>query len=161
MHASDSGDAELNLTPLLDVVLQLIMFFLITVNFEREDQFTGGILPTANTTGPIDSTNRRNWVMSDLYPDGKLVVRGVESVAGFEFNVSDTRLESKCVEYLRRKERYAGYNNLDFDPIYVLRADKDVRYEFVHNSLEMWKKVHERLYPNKKLKWEIRVLRAS
>src|SRR4051794_560185 len=115
MHASDSGDAELNLTPLLDVVLQLIMFFLITVNFEREDQFTGGTLPSANNTGPIDSTNRRNWVMSDLYPDGKLVVRGVESVAGFEFNVNDTRLESKCVEYLRRKERYAGYNNVDFD----------------------------------------------
>src|SRR5262245_64366092 len=37
MHGSGGqSEADPNLTPLLDVVLQLIMFFMITVNFVRE-----------------------------------------------------------------------------------------------------------------------------
>ncbi len=37
LETSDAADP--NLVPLLDVVLQLIMFFMITVNFVRVDQF--------------------------------------------------------------------------------------------------------------------------
>ena len=54
MQAPEGGDAEVNLTPLLDVVLQLIMFFLITVNFERQDRFTGVTLPPVQIAVPID-----------------------------------------------------------------------------------------------------------
>ena len=39
MSASVDETLDVNLTPLLDLVLQLIMFFMITVNFVRVDQF--------------------------------------------------------------------------------------------------------------------------
>ena len=40
----DGGGApDPNLTPLLDLVLQLIMFFMITVNFIRVDQFDDSV----------------------------------------------------------------------------------------------------------------------
>jgi biopolymer transport protein ExbD len=37
-HGTTDSRLEINLTPLLDLVLQLIMFFMLTVNFVRVDQ---------------------------------------------------------------------------------------------------------------------------
>ena len=58
MHGGGGDEnLELNLTPLLDVVLQLIMFFMITVNFVARDQFNTQIqLPTAQVAAPLDQT---------------------------------------------------------------------------------------------------------
>jgi biopolymer transport protein ExbD len=52
---SDSGvSAEPNLTPLLDVVLQLLMFFMMCVNFVTE-QVSGDVkLPVSQSARPMD-----------------------------------------------------------------------------------------------------------
>src|SRR5437660_1202894 len=67
MSASvDSEGIDVNLTPLLDLVLQLIMFFLITVNFVRVDQFDDAIsLPVASQAVPLDNT-AEDWVFLNL-----------------------------------------------------------------------------------------------
>ena len=62
-----SEGADPNLTPLLDLVLQLIMFFMITVNFVRTDQFDDAIkLPVATSAMPacreVSSSSR--WTRS-------------------------------------------------------------------------------------------------
>src|SRR5580693_1110162 len=74
MSASvDSEGVDVNLTPLLDLVLQLIMFFMITVNFVRVDQFDDAIrLPVATTALPMDAT-AEDWVFLNLDSTGKLV----------------------------------------------------------------------------------------
>ena len=74
MSASvDSEGLDVNLTPLLDLVLQLIMFFMITVNFVRVDQFDGSIqLPLASQAVPIDNS-AEDWVFLNLDSEGKLV----------------------------------------------------------------------------------------
>ena len=49
-----SDEIDVNLTPLLDLVLQLIMFFIITVNFVRVDQFDESVsLPVAQSAVPL------------------------------------------------------------------------------------------------------------
>jgi len=49
----DDRTIEPNLTPLLDVVLQLLMFFMMTVNFVNE-QVTGEVkLPTSQSAVPL------------------------------------------------------------------------------------------------------------
>src|SRR5262245_39714658 len=73
-----AGDKEVdvNLTPLLDLVLQLIMFFMITVNFVRYEQFDPSVvLPVAQYAVPL-ATSTEEPIVLNLDPDGKLA--GVE-----------------------------------------------------------------------------------
>src|SRR6267154_638205 len=74
MSGNVGGDAcDVNLTPLLDLVLQLIMFFMITINFVRVDQFDDTInLPVASSAVPLDTT-AEEWVFLNLDGAGKLV----------------------------------------------------------------------------------------
>src|SRR5579884_2583919 len=68
-----SEGTDPNLTPLLDLVLQLIMFFMITVNFVRVDQFDDSItLPVASSAVPLDNT-AEEWIFLNLDHSGKLV----------------------------------------------------------------------------------------
>ena len=56
MSAGGSIDrAEPNMTPLLDVVLQLIMFFMLVTNFAMEQVDEAIKLPTAVSAKPLDS----------------------------------------------------------------------------------------------------------
>ena len=73
MSASVDEALDVNLTPLLDLVLQLIMFFMITVNFVRVDQFDDAItLPLASQAVPLDNT-AEDWVFLNLDGEGRLV----------------------------------------------------------------------------------------
>ncbi len=54
-HGPASSDTvEPNLVPLLDLVLQLLMFFLINVNFVQGVTNTGESLPRSETVSPLD-----------------------------------------------------------------------------------------------------------
>jgi biopolymer transport protein ExbD len=56
--ASDSGGAcEPNLTPLLDVVLQLLMFFMMCVNFVSEQVSRDIALPKSASVKPMDKAD--------------------------------------------------------------------------------------------------------
>src|SRR5215471_7066258 len=69
----DSEGADPNLTPLLDLVLQLIMFFMITVNFIRVDQFDDSVkLPVAQNAAPLDNT-AEEYIFLNLDSKGTLV----------------------------------------------------------------------------------------
>ncbi len=70
---SEGSSAEPNLTPLLDLVLQLIMFFMITVNFVSE-QITGDVqLPDAQSARPMDKTGE-DVLFLNMDGEGKVIV---------------------------------------------------------------------------------------
>src|SRR5260221_260803 len=54
---SDASEAEADLTPLLDLVLQLLMFFIINVNFVTEQVNPDIKLPTSESARPIDNAD--------------------------------------------------------------------------------------------------------
>src|SRR5438874_5902356 len=55
MHGAGEGaTAEPNLIPLLDLVFQLIMFFMICVNFVSEQVNEDVLLPVAQSARPMD-----------------------------------------------------------------------------------------------------------
>ena len=85
------------------------------------------------------------------------MVPNVETL-NYEQLAHDTTLQSKLerfLNYTREKmERYAKYNDKPLErvqPVIVLRADKDVRYEYVYNILEMCSNAGFR-------SWQLRVL---
>jgi biopolymer transport protein ExbD len=56
-HGGDDNEAEPDLVPLLDLVLQLLMFFIINVNFVTEQVNPDIKLPTSESARPIDKAD--------------------------------------------------------------------------------------------------------
>jgi len=133
MSASlDSEGLDVNLTPLLDLVLQLIMFFMITVNFVRVDQFDNSItLPMASQAVPLDNT-AEDWIFLNLDGGGKLV----GTLSTF---VLDTPQKLK-VHLMREKEsleRIARDRGKlgEVKIVIILRADRECKYADVWTVL--------------------------
>ena len=150
MESSDAADP--NLVPLLDVVLQLIMFFMITVNFVRVDQFDDSIsLPVAQAAVPLDKT-AEDWIFLNLDTSGKLVG-----------NLSSFPLDTpgKLVAHLKREnvdlqrvwqQKNPGRNpDRDFKVVVVVRADKNCRYSQVWDVLDSCQRAGYR-------RWQLRVM---
>src|SRR5947207_14774133 len=75
-HApSHEGIAEPNLTPLLDVVMQLLMFFMMCVNFVSEQVNEDIKLPVAQSARPMDKRLGEVLVLN-MDAQGQLIVPG-------------------------------------------------------------------------------------
>jgi biopolymer transport protein ExbD len=128
-----SEGTDPNLTPLLDLVLQLIMFFMITVNFVRVDQFDDSIkLPVATSAVAIDSS-AEDWVFLNLGADGQL--KGVLSN-----QMLDTPQKIKVFlmtekANLERSAKARGKTG-DIKIVVILRADKNCKYGDVWKVLD-------------------------
>ena len=132
MSAAADSETDVNLTPLLDLVLQLIMFFMITVNFVRVDQFDESIrLPVASTAVPIDNTAEK-WVFLNLDAKGKLAGK----LGGQQLDTpgkveQHLRLEKERLERLSLQE---GVRNPKI--VVILRSDKNSKYKDVWGVLD-------------------------
>lgn len=73
----------LSLTPLIDVVFLLLIFFLVTSEFEDEERRLDIVLPSATSAVPMTSKPRE--IVVDLDQAGVLYLRGeVTSLENFE-----------------------------------------------------------------------------
>lgn len=65
----------LNITPLIDVVFQLLLFFLVATRFEQEDRELEVLLPSASEARPLVASARTLFVNVDeqgrYFVDGK------------------------------------------------------------------------------------------
>ncbi|MGP0067992.1 MAG: ExbD/TolR family protein [Isosphaeraceae bacterium] len=79
MSASVSTElkAEPNLTPLLDIVFQLITFFMLVMNFSNENYDQRVRLPVAGSARPLDETsNIEDRLVLNVDADGHLLMNG-------------------------------------------------------------------------------------
>ncbi|MAI30233.1 MAG: biopolymer transporter ExbD [Rubripirellula sp.] len=66
--------STLSLTPLIDVVFLLLIFFLVTSEFEEEERRLDIVLPTATSAVPMTSKPRE--VVVDIDNEGELYLAG-------------------------------------------------------------------------------------
>jgi biopolymer transport protein ExbD len=147
MHGSQN-EAEINLTPLLDVVLQLIMFFMITVNFVNTEHLNKDVrLPVAQALIPKDKEDEEReknkekidgYIYINLNAKNEIIgIRALEQ-RDREGNVIQTRegikayLAGEMDQYVRK----ARLERREPKVVLVLRADKDARYHKVFDILE-------------------------
>lgn len=124
------GNAEPNLTPLLDVVLQLLMFFMITVNFVNTDQINMDVkLPEAQSAVPLDPAGE-NWVFLNLNQEGKLTgsLKHLDSLAKLKSFLQDEKKE------FDRRARLQG--KPEAKVTIILRAHKETTYRSVWEILQ-------------------------
>ncbi len=152
MSASvDSEGIDVNLTPLLDLVLQLIMFFMITVNFVRVDQFDNSIsLPLASESVPLDSS-AEDWIFLNLDNAGRLV-------GALGTYTLDTPEKLK-VHLMREKESYEAAakergKTGEVKIVIILRADKNCKYGDVWSCLSSCQRAGFK-------HWQLRVMKPA
>jgi biopolymer transport protein ExbD len=146
-----SDEIDINLTPLLDLVLQLIMFFIITVNFVRVDQFDDSVkLPVAQSAVPLEPTAEK-WVFLNLDNKGKLV--------GTLSNMALDTPEKIKAYLVQQRETFEGQASAagkknELKMVVVLRADKETRYREIWQVVDSCQRAGFR-------RWQLRVMTRS
>jgi biopolymer transport protein ExbD len=64
----------LSLTPLIDVVFLLLIFFLVTSEFEEEERRLNIVLPSATSASPM--TGKPREIVIDIDAEGKIYLSG-------------------------------------------------------------------------------------
>jgi biopolymer transport protein ExbD len=150
---------EPNLTPLLDIVLQMLMFFMMCVNFVSNQVTREITLPRSGAVKPIDKTDP-DWLYVNFKPfhlrefENKLTPEKLED-ARRNFQEGDPTIyvvgEPDAMKLSRfrswLKTRYEEADRLAQAPggtkkvntCIVIRADKDANYGMVFEIMNMCK----------------------
>ena len=129
---------EPNLTPLLDMVLQLIMFFMICVSFVgRESDFDLRLPVMQHACPPAPSTAR---LVLNVDRAGKLHVcdRGGPDIPAGQHGLES---DSNILSLLKGWANTGTHENQRQTPLVVIRADARADYQVVHHLMTLCKKV--------------------
>ena len=107
----------LSLTPPIDVVFLLLIFFLVTSEFEEEERRLDIVLPTATSAVPMTAKPRE--IVVDIDADGDLFLRG----------------EKTDLDELQRLLRGAVAVNPTNQTV-VIRADRDATFQPVVSVMD-------------------------
>ncbi len=108
---STMHQAGFNITPLIDILLVLIIFFILTWNFSRDEKELALKLPSA--TQGQDSKPRPGEIILNVMPDGVVV------------------LNRRNLDLASLQELLANVSKEFPDQAVILRADKSVAYKHV------------------------------
>lgn len=109
--------STLSLTPLIDVVFLLLIFFLVTSEFEEEERRLDIVLPEATSAVPM--TGQASELVVDIDRDGKIYMGGQE-------------LDIPELERILS----ASVANNPTNQIAVIRADKAASFQPVVNVMD-------------------------
>jgi biopolymer transport protein ExbD len=133
---SGASKAEPNLTPLLDMVLQLLMFFMMCVNFVTRQVNENIQLPVMQSAKPMDK-RETDLLYLNLTADGHLEVVGQQPLTRLSDMRAYLRTQASDLRRLAREKGVADWEKLK--TMVILRADKAVDYKTVFQVLEMCK----------------------
>ncbi len=140
MHApsSEGSSAEPNLTPLLDVVLQLLMFFIITTNFLAEE-FTEDIkLPRAQSARPMDKSEV-DVLFLNVLADGKVRVLGSPKPLSLQTRVGEDEIAATFWLKQQYEDAERAAKDKKVDTAIIIRAHESVDYAHVYELMRLCK----------------------
>ncbi len=116
LDAGSEEEAVVNLVPLLDVMFLLLIFFLVSTTFTKDEVDLNLVLPEARSGAPAESGN---LLVINVAQDGAITVDG-RPVA--------------TMEALRQKLRAAASRNRDQQVL--IRGDTRVQFGLVAQALD-------------------------
>jgi biopolymer transport protein ExbD len=134
MHGPTTGGANAspNLTPLLDLVLQLIMFFMITIDFVQRDRMNPEVdLPVSQKAMPLDR-GPAHYLFLNINKAGELIgpARGMDAPSQFKRFLINEK------ERLMRDARAEGVKG-EIPIVVVVRGDKGATYRQIFRVVRM------------------------
>ena len=133
MSGHGGGDgAEPNLTPMLDMVFQLVTFFMLVINFKAASLDLSLKLPVVGSARPVDTKGTEELLILNIDSKGKLNVYGmskdVKSYIAGEANAS----------LLAAKRKNPAIKQGDELPtMVVVRADKATPFKLLYNVIKI------------------------
>ena len=116
-HQQD--EAEVNLTPLIDVVFLLLIFFMVTTTFDRNAEIKIA-LPTATNTVQAQKQDKIELIIDG---QGRYYINGREVLN----NKPETLFQAMTMVL----------NDMDKVPPLVISADASVSYQFVVTAMDI------------------------
>jgi len=117
-------EPEINLTPLIDVVFLLLIFFMVTTTFSKEAQIKLQ-LPEATSAQKADPDE--NFLTIQISEFGEYAVQGVD-------DEEPRQLINTSHKTLQRTLKQAARNMVD--PIVLIRADRLTPHEAVVKAMD-------------------------
>jgi biopolymer transport protein ExbD len=125
---SSSASAEPNLTPILDMVFQLITFFMLVINFKSAAMDLDLKLPVVGSARPVDTQGQEDLLVLNINAQGQLRVYGqlVENVAGYIAN------EAQASMLVARRTNPKIKSGDELPSTVVIRADKSTPFAMLN-----------------------------
>jgi len=122
--------AEPNLTPMLDMVFQLVTFFMLVINFKAASLDTSVQLPVIGSALPIES-GERDVLVLNIMRDGNLrmdgEIRDVESCIAREARTARQNANGGSLKL--------GASN-ELPTTVIVRADRTTPYHYIHQVIQ-------------------------
>ena len=132
---SHAASAEPNLTPMLDMVFQLVTFFMLVINFKSASLDMNLKLPVVGSARPVDTQGQEELLILNIDKEGYLTVYGnrkdVESYVGGEAQAS--------LIAARQKNPTIKLGD-ELPTTVVIRADKSTPFTLLNKVIETCQK---------------------
>ncbi|MEK6261832.1 MAG: biopolymer transporter ExbD [Planctomycetota bacterium] len=139
MAELNSDRVEPNLTPLLDMVFQLITFFMLVINFKGASMDLSLKLPVLGSARPLDRQGKLEPLLLNIDAEG-----GVHCFGRLE---EIQPLIDKEARLLREQLRAAGEPaEKEFPVGVIIRADRAVPFHLLNHVIEVCQKAGYRQF---------------
>ncbi|HEV3203787.1 MAG TPA: biopolymer transporter ExbD [Gemmataceae bacterium] len=135
MHGGTEIKADPNLTPLLDVVLQLLMFFILCANFSSTQVNENIKLPLMQAARPEDK-RETDLLFLNITKEGAVEVVGKDPMKKQAEIKSFLRTYYQDTKRALEKEK-----NKEVPTVIVIRADRNVDFKEVYQVMRWCKEI--------------------
>jgi biopolymer transport protein ExbD len=129
---SSNVKAEPNLTPILDMVFQLITFFMLVINFKSAEMDLSLKLPVVGSARPVDSKGQKELLVLNIDDVGTLKIynRPVANIDGY---IQQEAQASRLAARLTPEDIEAGE---ELPTTIVIRADRATPFKMLNRVIK-------------------------
>jgi biopolymer transport protein ExbD len=131
MSEHNSEKAEPNLTPLLDMVFQLITFFMLVINFKGASLDLSLKLPVLGSARPLERQGNLEPLLLNIDSKGEVKVQGKQ--------VDVEQFITKEARFLKNQLKILGTSieNGELPVPVIVRADRSAPFHLVNHILKI------------------------
>ena len=137
-----SVKAEPNLTPMLDMVFQLVTFFMLVINFKTNQIDLQMDLPVVGTARPVDTKGQLTLLMININNKGQFTVfnRPFDDA-----QIKNYILSQSEVDRLAERRKNKSFDDSDdLSTVVVIRADRNTPFAKLSLILKLCQDAHYR-----------------
>ena len=131
MSDLNSERAEPNLTPLLDMVFQLITFFMLVINFKGASMDLSLKLPVLGSARPLERHGKLEPLLLNIDTEGRVTVQG-KKIDVEQFITKEARVLKNQLQILG-----TPIENGELPVPVIVRADRSAPFHLVNRILKL------------------------